>query len=135
MLINSRLKVTQIIGQKKAFYRQRIPESRFARKKVCIHPYNIEDQLQKNQAIYQNNEQIPLEKKEVEPLEPVQLNIDQSSTYQEMLAGYISTMWPRLHEKQEVKDQQSYISVLVAFLTFPSSSTLHCTLCCHRPDV
>ena len=34
MSVNSRLKATQIIGQKKAFYRQRIPESRFVRKET-----------------------------------------------------------------------------------------------------
>ena len=34
MYINSRLKTTKIIGQRKAFYRQRIPESSHARKKT-----------------------------------------------------------------------------------------------------
>ena len=34
MSINSRLKATKIIGQRKAFYRQRIPESSCARKKT-----------------------------------------------------------------------------------------------------
>ena len=34
MSINSRLKATNIIGQPKAFYRQRIPESSFARKEI-----------------------------------------------------------------------------------------------------
>ena len=32
MLVNSRLTATKIIRQRKAFYRQRIPESSFARK-------------------------------------------------------------------------------------------------------
>ena len=32
MSLNSRLKATKIIGQRKAFYRQRIPESSCARK-------------------------------------------------------------------------------------------------------
>ena len=34
MFVNSRLKVTKIIGQRKAFYRQRIPESSCARKET-----------------------------------------------------------------------------------------------------
>ena len=34
MSVNSRLKVTKIIGQRKAFIRQRIPESSIARKKT-----------------------------------------------------------------------------------------------------
>ena len=32
MSVNSRLKATKIIGQRKAFYRQRVPESSCARK-------------------------------------------------------------------------------------------------------
>ena len=34
MSVNSRLKATKIIGQRKAFYRQRIPESSCARKQT-----------------------------------------------------------------------------------------------------
>ena len=34
MSVNSRLKAIQIIGQGKAFYRQRIPQSSFARKET-----------------------------------------------------------------------------------------------------
>ena len=34
MYVNSRLKATKIIGQRKAFYRQRIPESSCARKET-----------------------------------------------------------------------------------------------------
>ena len=34
MFVNFRLKATKIIGQRKAFYRQRIPESRCVRKET-----------------------------------------------------------------------------------------------------
>ena len=34
MSVNSRLKATKIIGQRKAFYKQRIPESSCARKET-----------------------------------------------------------------------------------------------------
>ena len=34
MSVNSGLKATKIIGQRKAFYRQRIPESSYARKET-----------------------------------------------------------------------------------------------------
>ena len=34
MSVNSRIKATEIIGQRKAFYRQRIPESSCARKET-----------------------------------------------------------------------------------------------------
>ena len=35
MSVNSRLKATKIIGQRKVFYRQRIPESSSARKETA----------------------------------------------------------------------------------------------------
>ena len=35
MSVNSRLKATKIIGQRKAFYRQRIPEPSSARKETA----------------------------------------------------------------------------------------------------
>ena len=35
MSVNSRLKVTKIIGQREVFYRQRIPESNCARKETA----------------------------------------------------------------------------------------------------
>ena len=34
MSVNSRFKATKIIGQRKAFYRQRIPESSYVRKET-----------------------------------------------------------------------------------------------------
>ena len=36
MSVNSRLKATKIIGQRKAFYRQRIPEFSCARKETVV---------------------------------------------------------------------------------------------------
>ena len=38
MSVNSRLKATMIIGQRKAFYRQIIPESSYARKETVDIP-------------------------------------------------------------------------------------------------
>ena len=58
MSVNSRLKATKIIGQRKAFYRQIIPESRCASKEtvdidLLLTSWNGD---KKNHAIYQNNE-------------------------------------------------------------------------------
>ena len=36
MFVNSRLKATEIIGQRKAFYRQKIPQPRCARKEPVV---------------------------------------------------------------------------------------------------
>lgn len=53
MSINSRIKAIQIIGQRKAFCRQTIPESSCTKKEtVDRYPYKIKEQQQKNYAIY-----------------------------------------------------------------------------------
>ena len=57
MSINSRIKATKIIGQRKAFYMQRIPEFRCSRKEtvdmdIYVTPRNGGRKI----IIYQNNE-------------------------------------------------------------------------------
>ena len=57
MSVNSRLRATKIIGQRKTFYRQRIPDSTCARKEtVDIDVLVTSRNGDKNHAIYQNNE-------------------------------------------------------------------------------
>ena len=58
MSVNSRLKATKIIGQRKAFYRQRIPEFSRARKETVDIDILVTSRNgdKKNHAIYQNNE-------------------------------------------------------------------------------
>ena len=56
MSVNSGLKATKIIGQRKAFYRQRIPEFSCARKEtVDIDILVTSRNGCKNHATYQNN--------------------------------------------------------------------------------
>ena len=52
----------------------------------------------------------------MKPVEPVQMN-----TYQINSAGYI-LMMSQGFKKQKLKDQQSYISIIVVYLAIPSSS-------------
>ena len=61
-------------------------------------------------------------KKEVETVEPVQINIYQSNTYRKDLSWLHFDDEPRIQETHQVKEQQSYITVSVAYLMFPSSS-------------
>ena len=59
MPVNSRLKATKIIGQRKAFYRQRIPESSYARKETVDIDILVTKHLgivTEKHAIYHNNE-------------------------------------------------------------------------------
>ena len=59
--------------------------------------------------------------KKVEPVEPIQMNTYQSNTYRKDLSWLHFDDEPRVQERWQEKDQQSYISVFVAYLTFPSS--------------
>ena len=52
----------------------------------------------------------------MEPVEPVQMNIYQSNTYRKDLSWPHFDDEPRVQEKQQVKDQQSCISVFVLHL-------------------
>ena len=75
--------------------------------------------------ICQNNEQTSLENKEKEPVKPAQMNIYQSNTYRKDLNWLYSDDEPRIQERQQVKGQQLFISVLVAYPTIPSSNQEH----------
>ena len=71
----SRLKATKMTGQRKAFYRKRFPESSCARKKIVdinilVTSRNGDEKF----AIYEKSEQTSLENKELEPVQPVQMN-------------------------------------------------------------
>ena len=67
----------------------------------------------------------PSRKKEVEPVEPVLKNIYQSNTYRKDLSWPHFDDEPRVQEKQQVKDQQSCVSVFVVCLTIPNSNWGH----------
>ena len=88
MSVNSELKATKIIGQRKAFYRQRIPEFSCARKET----------VDIDILVTSRNGQ----KKEVEPVEPVLKNIYQSNTYRKDLRWPHFDNEPRVQEKQKV---------------------------------
>ena len=88
MSVNSRLKATKIIGQRKAFYRQRIPESSCARKEtididILVTSRNVGRKIMHSIRITSSP---PLGKKIVEPAEPVLRNIYQSNTYRKDLS-------------------------------------------------
>ena len=77
MSVNSELKATKIIGQRKAFYRQRIPEFSCARKEtadidILVTSRNRDRKILQSTRI---TSRPPLKKKEVEPVEPVLKNI------------------------------------------------------------
>ena len=59
---------------------------------------------------------------ELKPVEPVQMSIYQSNAYRKDLSLLYFDDEPRVQGRQQMKHQQSYIFVFVAYVTFPSSS-------------
>ena len=86
MSVNSRLKATKIIGQRKAFYRQRIPESSCARKKTVDIDILVTSRNGGRKIMQSIRITTSFEKKEVEPVEPVLKKIYQSNTYRKGLS-------------------------------------------------
>ena len=77
MSVNSGRKATKIIGQRKAFYRQTIPESSCARKEIVgieilVTARNGDRKIMQP---IRTTSRPPLQKKKVEPVEPVLKNI------------------------------------------------------------
>ena len=113
MSANSRLRATKVIGQRKSFYRQRIPESTCARKEtvdinVLVTARNGDRKIM--QSIRITCRLLSRIRKWNQPVQPVQLNTYQSNTYGRLkLATF----------------QQSCISVFVTYLTISSSNQEH----------
>ena len=126
MSVNSRLKVNQIIGRREAFIGKGCQSLAVRGKKLLTYTScNIQEWRQKKYPIYQNNEQTYLENKEVEPVEPVQMNIHQSDTHRKGLTWLYFDNKPRVQERRQLKGQQPCISVFVAYPTIPSSNQEH----------
>ena len=56
------------------------------------------------------------------PVQQVQMNIYQSNACREDLHWLHSDDEPRVQEKQQVMDQQPYIPISAAYLTYPIST-------------
>ena len=67
----------------------------------------------------------------MEPVQPVQMNIYQSNTYGKELSRQHFDDEPRVQERQQVKDQQSCISVFVVYPTVPRSTSPDMTTVFH----
>ena len=124
MSVNSRLKATKIIGQRKAFQRQRIPEFSCARKETLDIDILVTSRNGDRKTV-QSIRVTSLKKRKVDPVEPVLKNIHQSNTYRKGLSWPHFDSKPRVQEKQQVKDLQSCIFVFVACLTILSCNQGH----------
>ena len=125
MSANSRLKSTKIISQRKAFYRQKIPGSSWARKET-IDIDILETSRNGHRKIMQSiriMSRPPLRKTKSNQLS--QFWRTKSNTYKKDLSWPHFHDEPRIQEKQQVKGQQSCIFVFVVCLTIQSSNLGH----------
>ena len=95
MSLNSRLKGTKIIGQRKAFYRQRIPESSCVRKETVDIDILVTSRNGDRKVIQSIRIMI-------RPAWTVQMNIYQSNTYRKDLSWLHYHHEPRVQERQQV---------------------------------
>ena len=109
MSVNSGLKATKVIGQRKAFYRQRIPAFCCARKETVHIDILVTSRSGDRKIMQSIRITSTLVKNEVEPVEPVLKNINQSNAYRKDLSWPHFDDEPRVQEKKQVKDQQSCI--------------------------
>ena len=128
MSANSRLKATKITDQGEAFYRQRIPEPSCVRKEtddsfilvtvdILVTSRNGDRKIKQPIRI---KSRPPSRKRKWNQLS--QFNIYQRNNYRKDLRWPHFDDEPRIHGKQQVKDQQSCIFVSVACLAIPSSN-------------
>ena len=101
MSVNFKLKATKIIGQRKVFYRQRIPELSCARKET-VHIDILVTSRTGHRKIMQSiriKSRPPSRKKEAEPVEPVPKTIYKSNAYRKDLSWSHFDDEPRVQEK------------------------------------
>ena len=124
MSVNFRLKVFKVICQRKAFYRQRIPESSLTWKETVYKDILVTSR-NGDRKIMQS---IGITSRPPSRIRKKWKQLSQSRWTSTKVIPIEKTSWlhfnsePRVQEKQQVKDQQSCISVFVAYATFPSSN-------------
>ena len=108
MSISARIKAIQIIDQGKAFSWYGIPSS--ARKETVdvdiLVTFGNNDR--KNHRIYHHSEWTSYESKEAEPVQQVQMKVSQGNNCRKDFSWLHFDDEPRVQERQQVIDQQSY---------------------------
>ena len=111
MSINYRLKATKIVGQRKAFYRQRIPES------SCTREETVDIDIR---VTCRNGDRKIMQSIRITSTPP-----SKSNTYRKDFSWLHFDDEPRVQERQQVKDQQFCIFIFVAYPAIPSSNWEH----------
>ena len=123
MSVNSRLKAICIIVQVKAFYRQIVPESLSARKETVdieIFATSGKGDRKIMQSIRIKSRPPPT-KNEVEPVQPVQMNIYQSNTNRKGLSWLHFPQWAKGSREIGSGRATACIFISVGYPKIPSS--------------
>ena len=135
MSVNSRLKATKVIGQRKAFYSQRIPDSSCATTEtveidILVTSGNGDRKIMQSIRI---TIRPPWRKRQWNQLSQFRRTYTNfsnfSNTYRKDLSWPHFVNKPRVQKKQQVKDQQSCRFVFIVCLTIPSSNQGHQPRC------
>ena len=121
MSVNSRPKATTIIGQRKAFYRQNIPKSSWASKEtadidILVTSRNGDRKIMQSTRITSRPSSTKTTWNQSSKF--WRTSEEQNNTYRKELSWPQFDDEPRAKEKQQVKEQQLYISIFVACLRF-----------------
>ena len=111
------------MGQRKAFYKQKNPEFNCARKQIIDRNIFLASRNGDRKIMQSMKKRVDLlDNKEVEPVEPLQMNIYQIDIYRKSLSWLHFEDEPRGQERHQVKEKQPYISVFIVYLTTPSNN-------------
>ena len=111
------------MGQRKVFYKQKNPEFNCARKKIIDRDILLASRNGDRKIMQSMKKRVDLlDNKEVEPVEPLQMNIYQINIYRKSLSWLHFEDEPRGQERHQVKEKQPYISVFIVYLTTPSNN-------------
>ena len=111
------------MGQRKAFYKQKNPEFNCARKQIIDRNIFLASRNGDRKIMQSMKKRVDLlDNKEVEPVEPLQMNIYQINIYRKSLSWLHFEDEPRGQERHQVKEKQPYISVFIVYLTTPSNN-------------
>ena len=111
------------MGQRKAFYKQKNPEFNCARKQIIDRNIFLASRNGDRKIMQSMKKRVDLlDNKEVEPVEPLQMNTYQINIYRKSLSWLHFEDEPRGQERHQVKEKQPYISVFIVYLTTPSNN-------------
>ena len=123
MSVNSRLKAIQIKGQRKAFYRQRIPKFSYPWLDIHVKSGNGDRKIMQSIRIMSRHLSRIRKWNHLSQFRRTSTKV--SNTHRKDLSWLHFDDEPKVQERQQGQNQESRISVFVPYLTTPSSNQGH----------